>query len=259
MSAEAPGNAFGGFSAMSAEAAGNDRRGRATMEGETETILEISALRKSFYHLGNEVQVLSGLNLSVHAGEMISIVGKSGVGKSTFLHVAGTLDRPTSGAVQYWGKDVLAQSEPELARFRNRHIGFVFQFHHLLPELTALENVMVPALIGGLGAREARGRAAALLEQVELSHRSSHRPGELSGGEQQRVAVARSLVMNPRIVFADEPTGNLDEKTSEGVHDLIFRLNRELGLAFVIATHNFKLASSMPRKLLMTQGTIQSA
>jgi lipoprotein-releasing system ATP-binding protein len=188
---------------------------------------------------------------------MISIVGKSGVGKSTFLHIAGTLDRPTSGTVRYWGRDVLALNESDLAAFRNRNIGFVFQFHHLLPELTALENVMVPALIARTPSARAEARAADLLGQVGLSHRATHRPGELSGGEQQRVAVARSLVMNPHVVFADEPTGNLDEKTSEDVHDLLFRLNRELGLAFVIATHNFALARSMPRRLLMTQGLVQ--
>jgi lipoprotein-releasing system ATP-binding protein len=201
--------------------------------------------------------VLRGASLCVQEGEMLSIVGKSGVGKSTFLHVAGTLDPPSQGRVQYWGKEVFDLPEAELARFRNRNIGFIFQFHHLLPEFNALENVMMPALVGKLPFAEARDRALGLLEQVELIPRLTHRPGELSGGEQQRVAIARALVMRPHIVFADEPTGNLDEKTSEAVHELLLRLNRELGVALVVVTHNLALAGRMKNHYLLTDGAIQ--
>ena len=221
-----------------------------------QVILSVAALNKSFYHLGREVSVLNGVNLEVRAGDMVSVVGKSGVGKSTFLHVAGTLDRPTSGTVNYWGRNVFLLPDSELANFRNRHIGFVFQFHHLLPELNAHENVMIPALVANLGRKEAGERAAGLLEQVGLSHRLTHRPGELSGGEQQRVAIARALVMNPSIVFADEPTGNLDERTSDDVHELVLQLNERLGLAFVLVTHNFNLAKRMSRHFLMRHGTV---
>ncbi len=226
----------------------NDRKDQA--------ILTVAGLSKSFYHLGREVAVLNEVNLEVRAGDMVSVVGKSGVGKSTFLHVAGTLDRPTSGTVEYWGKDVFLMPDSELANFRNRHIGFVFQFHHLLPELNALENVMIPALVAGRGRKEAGERAEGLLEQVALSHRLTHRPGELSGGEQQRVAIARALVMNPSIIFADEPTGNLDERTSDDVHELVLKLNEQLGLAFVLVTHNFNLAKRMNRHFLMRHGTV---
>lgn len=219
-------------------------------------ILSVANLSKSFYHLGREVAVLNDVNLEVRAGDMVSVVGKSGVGKSTFLHVAGTLDRPTSGTVTYWGRDVFLMPDSELANFRNHHIGFVFQFHHLLPELNALENVAIPALVAGLGRKEAGERAKDLLGQVALSHRLTHRPGELSGGEQQRVAIARALVMNPSIIFADEPTGNLDERTSDDVHELVLKLNEQLGLAFVLVTHNFNLAQRMNRHFLMRHGTV---
>lgn len=219
-------------------------------------VLKVEGLRKSYYHLGREVEVLRGVKLEVQSGEMVAIVGKSGVGKSTFLHVAGTLDRPSSGRVEYWGNDVFSLGEADLATFRNRNLGFIFQFHHLLPEFTALENVMIPALIARRPLPEARARALALLDEVGLTHRLTHRPGELSGGEQQRVAIARALVMHPRIVFADEPTGNLDERTSEGVHELLFRLNKEHSLTFVVVTHNFNLARQMQRRLLMRDGVV---
>jgi len=224
------------------------------MNADAGPVLRVEGLRKSYYHLGREVEVLRGVDLEVAQGEMVAIVGKSGVGKSTFLHVAGTLDRPTTGQVLYWGEDVFSRGEADLARFRNRNLGFVFQFHHLLPEFSALENVMIPALIARKPLAEAKAAALALLEEVGLGHRLTHRPGELSGGEQQRVAIARALVMRPRIVFADEPTGNLDERTSEGVHELIFRLNEQYGLAFVVVTHNFNLARKMKRQLLMRDG-----
>ncbi|MBM4352560.1 MAG: ABC transporter ATP-binding protein [Deltaproteobacteria bacterium] len=228
------------------------------MNADRTPLLVVEGLTKSYYHLGREVPVLKGVDVTLAPGEMLAVVGKSGVGKSTFLHVAGTLDRPTAGHVLYDGTDVFERPDDELARFRNRHLGFVFQFHHLLPEFNALENVMMPALLGRLGLSEAERRAGLLLEQVGLSHRLTHRPGELSGGEQQRVAIARALVMQPRILFADEPTGNLDERTSEDVHELLFRLNRELSIALVIVTHNFTLAGRMGRCLMMRDGRMES-
>ncbi len=227
------------------------------MNADSGPLLEVQALAKSYFHLGREVPVLKGVDVTLASGEMLAVVGKSGVGKSTFLHVAGTLDRPSSGKVLYEGSDVFERPDDELARFRNRHLGFVFQFHHLLPEFNALENVMMPALLGRMALPEATRRATTLLDQVGLSHRLTHRPGELSGGEQQRVAIARALVMQPRILFADEPTGNLDERTSEDVHELLFRLNRELGIGLVIVTHSFALARRIGRCLHMRDGRME--
>jgi len=222
-------------------------------------ILRVTDLSKSYYHLGREVPILSRANLVLYEGDMLSVSGKSGIGKSTFLHVVGTLDRPTAGSVHYWGEDVFSMSDGVLARFRNEQLGFIFQFHHLLPEFTALENVMIPALIARRDSRSARERAEGLLEDVGLSHRREHRPGELSGGEQQRVAIARALMMKPRIVYADEPTGNLDERTSEEIHELLFRLNAELGLTLVIVTHSAALAARLPSRYVMRGGTIEKA
>ncbi len=224
------------------------------MNDDRKPVLEIQDLHKTYYHMGKDVSILRGVNFTVNSGDLVSIVGKSGVGKSTLLHVAGTLDKPTSGRVLYEGQDVFAMSEKELASFRNAQLGFVFQFHHLLPEFTALENVMLPALIGRIDFSLARERAESLLLEVGLKERLTHRPGELSGGEQQRVAIARSLVMEPRLIFADEPTGNLDERTSDGVHELLFRLNTERQLAFVIVTHSFALAKRMTRHVVMRDG-----
>ena len=201
-----------------------------------------------------ELHVLRGVNLVIRRGEMVSVVGPSGVGKSTLLHILGTLDRPTSGQVCFDGEDVFAFPEARLAAFRNRRIGFIFQFHHLLAEFTALENVMLPALIAGLSRAEATRRARPLLEDVGLDERLAHRPGELSGGEQQRVAVARALVMGPDIVFADEPTGNLDSQTSDEIHHLLVRLNKRTETAFVVVTHNVRLAWLMGRHLLLGDG-----
>jgi len=203
------------------------------------------------------LEVLRGVNLTIAAGEMASIVGQSGTGKSTLLHILGTLDKPTGGNVVYRGTDVFSMSEGALASFRNHNIGFVFQFHHLLAEFSALQNVMLPGLIAGLSPKEAAKRAEPLLEQVGLSHRLTHRPGELSGGEQQRVAFARALVMQPDIVFADEPTGNLDTATSEEIHALLVRLNEETNTAFVVVTHNVRLAWLMKRHLLLEGGVIR--
>jgi lipoprotein-releasing system ATP-binding protein len=224
------------------------------MSDDRKAVLEVQDLHKTYYHMGKDVAILRGVDFTVERGDLVSIVGKSGVGKSTLLHVAGTLDKPTSGRVLYNGQDVFAMSEKELANFRNQQLGFVFQFHHLLPEFTALENVMLPALIGRIDFTTARERAESLLLEVGLKERLTHRPGELSGGEQQRVAIARALVMEPRLVFADEPTGNLDERTSDGVHELLFRLNAERQLAFVVVTHSFALARRMSRHVVMRDG-----
>jgi len=217
----------------------------------------IKQLYKSFPGPQAKVEVLKGLDLEVAQGESVAIVGASGVGKSTLLHILGTLDRPTEGGVMVAGQDVFQMDERTLSAFRNRHIGFVFQFHHLLPEFTALENVMMPALIARLDKSEAAERATALLTQVDLGHRLTHRMGELSGGEQQRVAVARALVMGPRLLLADEPTGNLDERTGEKVHDLLLRFNEELGLTMLVATHNEQLAANLKRRVRLADGRVQ--
>ncbi|MCI0548142.1 MAG: ABC transporter ATP-binding protein [Candidatus Rokubacteria bacterium] len=207
------------------------------------------------YRMGPEpVRVLRGVSLAVNAGESAVIIGASGVGKSTLLHLLGALDRPTAGRVLFDGEDVFSRSEAGLARLRRTEIGFVFQFGNLLGEMTALENAMLPALLQRMPASEARERAAAALQEVGLGERQRHRPGELSGGEQQRVAVARALVGRPRLILADEPTGNLDPKTSENIWDLFLRLQAEQGLAFVIATHNHDLARKADRGYRLVDG-----
>ncbi|MGM0576263.1 MAG: ABC transporter ATP-binding protein [Myxococcota bacterium] len=203
------------------------------------------------------LHVLRGVDLTIGRGEMVSIVGQSGVGKSTLLQIIGTLDRPTGGEVRYDGVDVLTLPEQRLAAFRNRRIGFIFQFHHLLAEFSALENVMLPALISGHTRRDAIRRATPLLESVGLADRLEHKPGELSGGEQQRVAVARALVMGPDVVFADEPTGNLDIRTSDEIHHLLVELNARTETAFVVVTHNVRLAWLMRRHLLLEHGVVR--
>ena len=203
------------------------------------------------------VSVLEYLSLEIEAGERIAIVGESGVGKSTLLHLLGALDRPTSGRILFDGEEVFSRPEAELAAFRNREVGFVFQFHHLLPDFTALENVMLPALIAGEAFREAQTRAASLLERVGLRERLAHRPGQLSGGEQQRVAVARALVQRPRLLLADEPTGNLDPATGDGVQQLLVEINREHGSSLVVATHNARLAAAMGRTLRLAEGRLR--
>jgi lipoprotein-releasing system ATP-binding protein len=207
------------------------------------------------YRVGPEiVRVLRGATVSVGAGEVVALVGASGVGKSTLLHVLGTLDRPSAGRVSWRGEDLFARGEPGLVRFRREEIGFVFQFYNLLGEMTALENAMLPALIQRASVPEARERAAAALHEVGLGDRQAHRPGELSGGEQQRVAIARALVGRPRVILADEPTGNLDPKTSEVIWDLFLRLQAERGLAFVVATHNHDLARKADRGYRLVDG-----
>ncbi len=200
------------------------------------------------------LNVLNGIDLDIPKGEVLAVVGASGVGKSTFLHILGALDRPTAGTVRYGDIDVFSLDSSRIAAFRNGHVGFVFQFHHLLPEFSALENVMMPALIRKIDRKEAGSLAAAMLSDVGLGSRLHHRPGELSGGEQQRVAVARALVLGPDVVLADEPTGNLDTHTGEAVHDLLLSINKQKGITFVIVTHNDKLAVRADRVLRMIEG-----
>jgi len=218
--------------------------------------VDIHGLRKSYEHGGRTIEVLKGIDLQIAAGEMVAVVGSSGAGKSTLLHVMGTLDQPTAGRVEFDGQDVTRMSPARMADFRNHTIGFVFQFHHLLPEFTAHENCAMPGLIAGLSHFEAMGRAGKLLDRVGLGHRLTHRPGELSGGEQQRVALARALIMEPRVLLADEPTGNLDTHTGEEIHALIVELNRERGMTMVVVTHNVEFARRLPRRVRMVDGVI---
>jgi len=221
------------------------------------TLLEIRALCKTYEIGANRVEVLSGISLELEAATTTALVGASGAGKSTLLHLLGALDRPTSGTVCFRGDDIFQQNDRELATFRNRSIGFVFQFHHLLSEFTALENVMMPALIARVPGDEARRMAEELLADVGLAQRMSHRPGELSGGEQQRVAIARALVMSPALLLADEPTGNLDMKTSEGVHAVLADLQQKKGLTLVVVTHNERLAAAMGRIVRLVDGQLE--
>ena len=218
--------------------------------------VSVRNLTKVFAHSGSRIDVLRGVNFDLQPGEMASVVGASGVGKSTLLHVLGTLDTATSGTITFNGVEITAMNAARLAAFRNIEIGFVFQFHHLLPEFTALENAMMPGLIMRLPRAEASERAATMLRRLGLAARLSHRPGELSGGEQQRVALARALLLRPRLLLADEPTGNLDTKTGREMHELFFELNRELEMTILIVTHNDKLAARTPHRLRITNGVI---
>jgi lipoprotein-releasing system ATP-binding protein len=217
-------------------------------------LIQVQQLYKCFGNGAKRVEVLKGIDLTFLQSEKAAIVGASGVGKTTLLHILGTLDRPTSGKVLYQGKDVFAMKEREVALFRNREIGFVFQFHHLLPEFDALENTMMPCLIQGIPRKEAASRAESILTLVGLKDRLSHKPGELSGGEQQRVAVARALVLEPKVLLADEPTGNLDTKTGESVFDLLQSLNQIKGVMLIVVTHNLKLADRLPRQIHLVDG-----
>ncbi|MCX6121461.1 MAG: ABC transporter ATP-binding protein [Ignavibacteriales bacterium] len=205
------------------------------------------------------LQVLKGVDIEIRHGEFVVIVGPSGSGKSTLLHILGGLDRPTDGMVKLGDQNVFAHTEEQLAIFRNRSLGFIFQFHHLLPEFSALENVCMPALIAGKTIKEATPRAQILLEQVGLSDRARHKPNELSGGEQQRVAVARALMNNPKIVLADEPSGNLDEENGLSLHRLLVHLSEEFGMTFVVATHNFDLTRRAHRVLRLSDGKLNIA
>jgi lipoprotein-releasing system ATP-binding protein len=218
--------------------------------------IRVRGLTRSFRKDSQTVEVLRGIDLDVAKGESVAIMGASGVGKSTFLHILGTLDRPTSGTVEYDGKDVFQWDERELCQFRNKTIGFVFQFHHLLPELTALENVMMPALIQGMKRARAAALAREMLGELGLIHRVNHKPGELSGGEQQRVAIARALILRPEVILADEPTGNLDRRTGEGVEDLLLDVRSKLGATLVVVTHNISLSRKMQRQVELIDGRV---
>jgi lipoprotein-releasing system ATP-binding protein len=219
-------------------------------------ILRAEAVDKKFVDAGREIWVLRGLNLEVAAGEEIAIVGQSGVGKSTLLHVLGSLEPPTGGMIYFEEQDLFAMDERRLAEFRNTRLGFIFQFHYLLADFSALENTMMPALIARLPDRDARARAAQVLEMVGLGDKMHRRPAELSGGEQQRVAVARAVVLRPQLVLADEPTGNLDPQTADEVHSLFHRLNRELRITLIVATHDERLSRSMGRMLRLKEGKL---
>jgi len=221
-----------------------------------EPLVVIQNITKTFQHMGRALDVLKGIDLIIEQGQILAIVGPSGAGKSTLLHCIGTLDLPTSGRIQFGGEELTTMRPSRLAAVRNRDVGFVFQFHHLLPEFTALENIMLPGLIAGRTRRDMERRASALLEEVGLSDRATHRPGELSGGEQQRVAVARALALEPRMVLADEPTGNLDSATSDSIHELFFEINRRHNTTIVVVTHNPVFADSMPRVVHLKDGRL---
>ena len=220
--------------------------------------VDIRSIAKSFELGGRLIEVLRGVDLTLEPGAMVAVVGSSGAGKSTLLHVMGALDRPTAGSVLYDGVDLSRMSASSLAAFRNQTIGFVFQFHHLLPDFTALENCAMPAFIARVDRSAALARAKKLLERVGIGERLQHRPGELSGGEQQRVALARALVLEPKVLLADEPTGNLDSRTGEEIHRLIVELNKERGMTMLVVTHNADMAARMPRRLRMLDGLLSS-
>ncbi len=223
----------------------------------TEPLVLVSELHKTFQHMGRPLEVLRGIDVTIEAGELVAFVGPSGAGKSTLLHCIGTLDVPTSGRIRLAGEELVGMSSSRLAALRNRTIGFVFQFHHLLPEFNALENVMMPGLIQGRSRGEMETMAQKLLGEVGLGRRATHRPGELSGGEQQRVALARALVLSPKLLLADEPTGNLDSTTSDAMHELFFQVNREHGTTIVVVTHNPAFANSMPRIVSLRDGVVE--
>jgi lipoprotein-releasing system ATP-binding protein len=219
-------------------------------------LVRIEGLTKTYLMGDKRLEVLRGIDLDIAEGELVALTGPSGAGKSTFLHLLGTLDVPTGGRILIEGEDVFARGEEGLALLRNETIGFVFQSHHLLPEFTAIENAMMPALIRRVPRGEARRRAADVLARVGLGDRMEHRPGELSGGEQQRVALARALSLEPRLLLADEPTGNLDPGTAEGIHALLADLNAQMGVTAVVVTHNERLAAALPRRLRLVQGRL---
>lgn len=219
-------------------------------------ILEANNISKSYRNGSNKLSVFTNINMEIESGDLITIMGASGAGKSTLLNILGTLDNPDTGTLIINGKSIDSLSQIELSHLRNRVLGFVFQFHHLLPEFTALENVCIPAFIKKREKAEVEKRALELLEFLGLSHRKNHKPSELSGGEQQRVAVARALINNPKVILADEPSGNLDSESAENLHQLFFKLREEFGQTFIIVTHNKELANMADRKLTMVDGAI---
>ena len=220
-------------------------------------MLSLENVNKSFAHYGRIIEVLREVNLLLNPADTLAIMGASGVGKSTLLNIMGSLEPPTEGIVRFEGQELYGMTETEVTRFRNKRIGFVFQFHHLLSDLNALENTMMPALIARYSRRKAMGMAKECLAKVGLETRMTHRAGELSGGEQQRVAIARSIIMRPKLILADEPTGNLDWSTGEGVADLLLRFNKEEGVAMVIATHNHRLAEKMSMQMEIVDGKLR--
>ncbi len=221
-----------------------------------EPLVVVNNLTKTFQHMGRALNVLKGIDLVIEQQQILAIVGPSGAGKSTLLHCVGTLDLPTSGTIRLGTEELTTMSASRLAAVRNRDVGFVFQFHHLLPEFNAVENVMLPGLIAGRARKDMEHRARYLLDEVGLSDRATHRPGELSGGEQQRVAIARALALEPKLLLADEPTGNLDSATSASIHDLFFQINQTHGTTIVVVTHNPGFANSMPRIVYMKDGRV---
>jgi lipoprotein-releasing system ATP-binding protein len=224
-----------------------------------EPLFAVQGLSKSYGMNHKQVEALKDITFTVSHGELLSIVGASGAGKSTLLHILGALDHPTAGTIRYRGDDLFSLSEIQLAEFRNHKIGFIFQFHYLLPEFTALENTMMPALIRGYKKDAAREAAENILTTVGLQDRMSHKQGELSGGEQQRVAVARALLLQPELILADEPTGNLDSRTGEAIFDLLVSLNQQLNITVLIVTHNESIASRAPRRITLLDGRIVSS
>ncbi|MDH5680502.1 MAG: ABC transporter ATP-binding protein [Spirochaetota bacterium] len=221
-----------------------------------DTIIDIKSLHKTYYTEGHGLEVLKGIDLSIHRGEIASIVGESGSGKSTLLNLIGGLDRPTSGSILMNEKNIDTMSEDELSLFRNRHVGFIFQFHHLLPDFTALENIMLPYLVNRFNKKDAREKAMSLLKQINLEARADHRPNQLSGGEQQRIAIARGLINDPDIIFADEPTGNLDEKTSNEIQSLLWDLREKHNLTILLVTHNLTIANQADRIVRLAYGRV---
>jgi lipoprotein-releasing system ATP-binding protein len=219
-------------------------------------LLQCHNVCKTYQEGELRTQVLKGVSFGIQAGELVSIIGTSGSGKSTLLHILGALDEASEGSVSFLGRDLSSLSSNKQANIRNQHLGFVYQFHHLLADFTALENVAMPLLIGGQKATRAKQAAQALLEKVGLGHRLSHRPSELSGGERQRVAIARALVNQPDLVLADEPTGNLDHKTALAIYDLMRQMNQEFGTAFLVVTHDSELAAKMDRQMHMQDGLL---
>jgi len=220
-------------------------------------LLEATDLCKAFNSSGARIEILNGANLELAQGETVAVVGASGIGKSTLLHILGTLDRPDSGVLLFKGENIFHYDNENLARFRNGSVGFVFQFHHLLPEFSAVENAMMPALIKGLKKDSSQVSAEEILVRIGLKDRLSHKVADLSGGEQQRVALARALVLKPPILLADEPTGNLDTKNSDQIHELLLELNREFRMAMVVVTHNMELAAYMSRRVTITDGKLE--